>query len=233
MSSYTATYGGKKHFIGVSGIIGAGKSTLTSQLSKELGFEMIEEPVKENPYLPLFYEDMLKYGFTMQIFLLGKRFEQHQGMIWGRHSAIQDRTIWEDVIFAKMLHEAGNMTDLDFNTYQTLFESMTNFLRRLDIIVYLDVSPETALKRIHLRGRECEKSIPLEYLKALKKGYEDWLTHMEKEMTVIRIPWDEFKTTEYVIEQIQAAMRRPLPIIPKREVSSYSTASTRNSPIEC
>ena len=45
-------------FIGIAGIIGAGKSTLCQQLAEHLGFEAFREPVDDNPYLNDFYADM-------------------------------------------------------------------------------------------------------------------------------------------------------------------------------
>lgn len=48
-------------FIGVEGIIGAGKSELATRLSQELNFELIEElDDKTNPYLQAFYEEVLE-----------------------------------------------------------------------------------------------------------------------------------------------------------------------------
>jgi len=209
-ATYTETFGGRQLLIGISGIIGAGKSTLTKDLASKLGYAEIREPVAENPYLPLFYKDMSKYGFAMQVFLLNKRFHQHQGMIWSGISAVQDRTIYEDVIFAKMLHEAGDISDLDFETYKDLFSNMTNFLHRPDVIVYLDVEPKTALERITNRGRECEKGLPLDYLSDLKAGYEDWLKDIGDRIPIVRIDWNEFQTTEHVIDAIRSKIKRSL-----------------------
>ena len=57
-------------FIGISGIIGAGKSTLAQNLAKHLGYEAFNEPVKDNPYLEDFYTDMNRWGAMMQIHLM-------------------------------------------------------------------------------------------------------------------------------------------------------------------
>ena len=45
-------------FIAIAGNIGAGKSTLTSMLSTEFGWEPFYEANAENPYLADFYQDM-------------------------------------------------------------------------------------------------------------------------------------------------------------------------------
>jgi deoxyadenosine kinase len=191
--NYTQTFGPKTHIIGISGIIGVGKSTLSKNLGDELGFNVIKEPVETNEYLSSFYNDMKKYSFPMQIYLLNARFKQHQQMVWSDNSSIQDRTIYEDVIFAKMLHESNMIEDLDFKTYVELFNNMSNFLHRPDIILYLDVNPEIALKRINSRSRNCESGISLEYLYALKKGYEEWLDDIKERIPVIYLDWNSYQ----------------------------------------
>jgi deoxyadenosine/deoxycytidine kinase len=63
----------------------------------------------------------------------------------------QDRTIYEDMIFAKMLMEQGLLEKRDFETYRALSENMANFMKRPNLIVHLDVSPEESLARIKSR----------------------------------------------------------------------------------
>ena len=48
-------------------------------------------------------------------------------MVWSDNNTIQDRTIYEDVIFAKMLKESNLMSELDFKTYVDLFQNMAQF----------------------------------------------------------------------------------------------------------
>ena len=207
MNSYTKTFSSDNVLIGVSGIIGVGKSTLTENLGKAMGYKVLKEPVETNEYLDKFYKDMGKYSFPMQIYLLNHRFKQHQQMVWSSENTIQDRTIYEDVIFAKMLKEDGLMEDLDFKTYCQLFNNMTNFLHRPDVIIYLDVEPEEALMRVKTRSRDCESDLPLEYLRKLKKGYEEWLDDLRGRIPIIHLDWNTFQDTDYIVSKIQEALR--------------------------
>ena len=80
-------------FIGISGLIGAGKTTLAEALAKELDLPVFYEPVTDNAYLKDFYLDMKRYAFPMQIYLLNKRFKQQQQIVWSGTGGVQDRTI--------------------------------------------------------------------------------------------------------------------------------------------
>jgi deoxyadenosine kinase len=200
--SYSDMFSPKHINIAISGIIGAGKSTLCKNLGDIMNCDVFYEPVKENPYLEKFYKDMKKYACIMQIYLLKERFNKHQQMVWSQRNIIQDRSIYEDVIFAKMLRESGDIDELDFETYRDLYSAMTSFLRQPDLIVYLDVKPEIALKRIKKRSRNCETSIPLSYLENLQKGYEEWLEDVDGRIPVLKLDWNEFMKAKDVANLI-------------------------------
>jgi len=133
-------------FITISGIIGAGKTTLAEALAKRLNLPIYYEPVKDNVYLEDFYMDIKKYSFPMQVYLLNARFKQQQEIIWNGKGGVQDRSIYEDSIFAKMLYESGLMEERDYETYQSLFRNMSNFMKVPSVIVHLDVSPEESMR---------------------------------------------------------------------------------------
>ncbi len=71
-----------------------------------------------------------KYSFALQIFLLNKRFKQQQQIVWAGKGGVQDRTIYEDSVFAKMLRDSGKMDQRDYNTYIELFQNMSNFMKK-------------------------------------------------------------------------------------------------------
>lgn len=189
-------------FIGIAGMIGAGKSTLATSLGKHLGIDVYYEPVDNNEYLEDFYRDTKRYSFATQIYLLNKRFQQHQEIIWRKRPAVQDRTIYEDSVFAKMLAETGLMEERDYRTYVELFQNMSNFMRKPNVIVYLDVSPERSMERIKARSRGVESGITLEYLSALHQGYEDFIAEISRVIPVIRVDYDRFATAEEMTEVI-------------------------------
>ena len=191
-------------FIGIAGIIGAGKTTLATALGEHLGLDVHYEPVIDNEYLEDFYRETARYSFQMQIYLLNRRFQQHQEIIWRGRGGIQDRTIYEDAIFARTLRDLGQMEPRDYETYVNLFRNLSNFMCRPSAIVYLDVSPERSMERIRQRDRGCESGIDIAYLDRLHRGYEEFVADISRLIPVIRVGWDEF----WEVEEIAAAITR-------------------------
>ena len=179
-------------FIGLAGNIGVGKTTFTTQMAERNGWKPFYESVSDNPYLSDFYGDMKRWSFNLQIYFLHKRFESHLNMSRSNGGVIQDRTIYEDVeIFARNLHEMGNLSDRDWDNYLGLFVTMTSFLIKPDLIVYLRASTDTLLSRIHSRGRDYEQSIDPEYLHSLNIAYDKWINSVA-DYPVLTIETDGF-----------------------------------------
>lgn len=166
--------------IAVAGNIGAGKTTLTALLAKNMKWEPHFEDVDDNPYLNDFYDDMQRWSFNLQIYFLKTRFEHINQIRQSPKTVIQDRTIYEDAsIFAPNLHSMGLMTTRDFNSYQALFEQMNKFISPPDLLIYLRGSVPALVNQIAKRGRDYENSIRIDYLKRLNERYEAWISTYE------------------------------------------------------
>ena len=191
-----------KVFVGIAGIIGAGKTTLATALGQHLGLDVHYEPVIDNEYLDDFYRETKKYAFAMQIYLLNRRFQQHQEIIWRGRGGVQDRTIYEDAIFAKTLRDMDLMDERDYETYVNLFRNLSNFMCRPNFIIYLDVTPEKSMERIRERARGCEVSVSLEYLTQLYEGYDEFLQEISRLIPVLRVQWNQYWDVQPLAEAI-------------------------------
>src|SRR5439155_9596485 len=109
--------------IGIAGNIGAGKTTLTSLLAKNLKWEPHYEDTNDNLYLNDFYNDMQRWSFNLQMYFLNSRFRHVMKIKESAKTIIQDRTIYEDAyIFAPNLHSMGLMTTRDYQNYLSMFD---------------------------------------------------------------------------------------------------------------
>jgi len=180
-----------KQFIAVAGNVGVGKSTLTRMLANRLDWEPFFEAVDDNPYLADFYSDMKAWSFHSQIFFLTRRLRHHRLLLDHPKSVVQDRSVYEDAeIFARNLHQQGNMTDRDYRSYRELYEVLTQFLPPPDMVIYLKASAATLQNRIRMRGREFEQDIDPAYLLRLNELYEDWIARF-KLSPVLIVPADD------------------------------------------
>jgi len=180
-----------KKYIAVAGNIGVGKSTLVGLLSESLGMQPFYEPVTENPYLADFYSNMHTWSFHSQIFFLSHRLRIQQQLVWMPGSVIQDRSIYEDAeIFARNLYIQGYLNQRDYNTYHTLYTTLTEFLPAPNLVIYLRASVSTLEKRISNRDRDYERRISSSYLDQLNNLYEIWISSFNA-CPVLTVPADD------------------------------------------
>lgn len=181
-----------------AGIISSGKSSLTAILAEQLGTKAYFEPVTDNPVLPLFYkgneilakkraagdkEATNPYAFLLQIYFLNRRFRTIKDAVQQDNNVV-DRSIYEDELFCRLNADLGNMTQEEYGIYKNLLANMMEELplaahkKAPDLMVMIDVSYETMLKRVKKRGREYEQieNDPslVQYYKTLLKYYAEW-----------------------------------------------------------
>lgn len=165
----------KRKFIAVAGNMGAGKTELVNFLCRRYDLKPFFEPNEGNPYLEDFYEDMKAWGFHSQIYFLTHKFRLHRQLEQEPGTVVQDRTIYEDAeIFARNLFLQRRMSKRDWQTYQELYQVVSEALAPPDLMIYLKASVRTIRKRIRMRGRPEEQQVPASYLKRLNALYEDW-----------------------------------------------------------
>lgn len=198
---------GPRRFVAVAGNMGAGKSTLVGFLSREYGLQPYYEPNDENPYLKDFYRDMKAWAFHSQIFFLSKKLRIHQELTNTEEPVIQDRTIYEDAeIFAENLYRQRKMSARDYRTYRELYESIVRELRPPNLMIYLRASLPALKRRIALRGRPEERSIPPRYLARLQELYEGWFASYALSETLV-IETEELDYLEDLVDRIELFRR--------------------------
>ena len=202
-----------KKFITVAGNIGVGKSTLVEMLCARLGWEPFFEGVVDNPYLADFYADMRAWSFHSQIFFLGRRLKDLRRLMDFPRTVVQDRSVYEDAeIFAKNLYRQGFIGERDWASYHELYRALAELLPPPDLVVYLQATVPTLLRRIALRGREYEKKIAPDYLAQLNALYEEWIADF-KLCPVLVVPADRLDYVangghlDLILEKIQDKLR--------------------------
>jgi deoxyadenosine/deoxycytidine kinase len=157
----------------VDGMTGVGKTTLVNILAEELDLVPFTEIFEdENQLLHKFFHDRERWCFPMQINFLNHRFRQYKEAT-AMNSAIMDRSIYSDNIFARMYKEIGYMTVEEYNVYHSLLYNMLESLEPPRLIVYLSVDAKEAIRRIRKRGRKDELEVEDGYWRRLHRFYEE------------------------------------------------------------
>ena len=214
--------------IGVAGMVGSGKSTLTRALASRFGLQHALESVDgDNPWLDRFYaggrEAMLEYALPLQLHFLATRFASMRRIRGAGGSWILDRTWYEDAeIFARGHHEEGLLSDLEWELYRRLYDELLHSpaARPPRLLVYLHAPLETVIARIRSRGRPKEKDTPDDYWAALHSRYERWIAHF-RACPVLALDVREYDLVAdpYAIEPIAAEVRARIePALPQTEL---------------
>uniref|UniRef100_A0A8C3X6S7 Thymidine kinase 2 n=1 Tax=Catagonus wagneri TaxID=51154 RepID=A0A8C3X6S7_9CETA len=154
----------KKSVICVEGNIASGKTTCLEFFSNTTDVE------------GLMYRDACRWGLTLQTYVQLTMLDQHTRM-QTLPVRLMERSIHSArYVFVENLYRSGKMPEVDYAVLSEWFDwIMGNIDLSIDLIVYLQTTPETCYQRLKMRCREEEKVIPLDYLAAIHHLYEEWL----------------------------------------------------------
>ncbi|MCO5554389.1 hypothetical protein L7F22_007919 [Adiantum nelumboides] len=179
----------KKVTICVEGNISVGKTTFLRKIASEIIqlrdlVEIVPEPVDKwkdvGPdhfnLLDAFYNEPERYAYTFQNYVFATRLMKEQETSNGmKPLRLMERSIFSDrLVFVRAVHEAKWMSELELRIYESWFDPFISALPGLvpDGFIYLRASPDTCLRRLHLRNRPEERGVTLDYLKGLHEKHE-------------------------------------------------------------
>ena len=164
-----------KNYVAIEGVIGVGKTTLASLLSKKWSAHLKLEVVEENPFLEQFYQDMRGYAFQTQLFFLLSRHKQQSEL--KQFDLFMERVV-SDYLFAKDRIFANiTLDDNELALYKRLADMLERDVPQPDVVVYLQASVDALMDRIRRRGREFERDMSREYIETLNEAYNYFFFH--------------------------------------------------------
>lgn len=203
-------------FITVEGPIGIGKTSLARAISERFQFALLKEIVDENPFLGKFYDNIEEWSFQTEMFFLCNRYKQlgdiNEHYLSKNKSVVADYHIMKNLIFAQR-----TLNEQEYSKYLDIYHILTKDMPKPNVIIYLNASLDTLLKRIKMRGREVEKNISPLYLEQLSLDYEQTMFQFEQEhpeIPVLRFSGDDLDFVkneadlQLIIDQLTASLRK-------------------------
>ena len=204
--------------ISLDGNIGAGKSTLLAEIRKSIPeIRVVDEPVGQwtalkngngKNLLELFYEDKKRWAYTFQNCAILTRLKNIKEAVEelnangkGPQVILTERSVLTDkYVFAQMLRDSGDMDDLEWELYDSWF-SIFSKQHQVNGIIYLSTSSTTSKNRIHIRNRQGEDRIQLDYLDALDRQHKQWIESTD--IPVLTLSTEPGASLENNLQQIR------------------------------
>lgn len=167
----------KLRHVAVDGPIGVGKTSLVEMVAKRFHGTKILEDVA-NPFLPDFYRKKRGAAFQTQLFFLLSRYQQQREIAQidlFTTLVVADYHFPKDKIFACL-----NLDDSELLIYDRLYTLLAESVPKPDLVIYLQGSLETCMKRIKRASRSVEKGITPEYIAQLIEAYNYYFYHYEE-----------------------------------------------------
>lgn len=163
--------------VAIDGPIGVGKTSLVEMLARRFHGTKILEDV-HNPFLPEFYKKKKGSAFQTQLFFLLSRYQQQREVAQidlFTTLVVADYHFPKDKIFACL-----NLDDSELMIYDKLYTLLLDSVPRPDLVIYLQGSIETCLKRVKKAARSFEKGLTPDYLSQLIEAYNYYFYHYEE-----------------------------------------------------
>ena len=164
----------KFNYIAIEGNIGAGKTTLTKKIAEDFNAKTVLERFADNPFLPKFYKDQLRYAFPLEMSFLADRYQQLSDDL-AQFDLFKDFLMADYHIFKSLIFAKVTLHDDEFRLYKTLFDIIYKEMPKPDLYVYLYQNTDRLLQNIKRRGRSYEQEIPASYLEKINQGYLDYI----------------------------------------------------------
>ena len=162
-------------YIVVEGPIGVGKTTLAQRLAATFKTDLMLELASENPFLPRFYKDPQAAALPTQLHFLFQRARQIESLRQTdmfRPSRVTDFLIQKDRLFAEV-----TLNKDELQLYYQVYNHLTLEAPLPDLVIYLQASVDTLLKRVRERGIEYERNIDDGYLQRIANAYIEFFYH--------------------------------------------------------
>lgn len=209
--------------IAVEGVFKTEKTKLAKILAQKLGGKVVFDRV-DNPYLKDFYDEKEGASFLCQLVFLVNRY--HQQLRLAQRDLFEERVICDYLFEKDKIYAYQTLSDDELIIYEKIYSILSERIVRPDLVIYLQLSLPSLLKRIALKGTPLEKNISEKYLEDILEAFDYFFfNYQATPLFVVKSDDLDFDREEDIIElinQIKQMTKSPLYYVPLAKAEKES-----------
>src|SRR3989338_958196 len=154
--------------ITVIGPIASGKTTASHLLRDHFGWPLMDADLfEDNPFLPLYAQDMSRWSFATELFFTIQRLKKLKRLkrLLKKSTVVVDSgLIMSHQVYTKNHLVQGTMTAAEWDFFCRIIADYQNNVPAPDVVISLVTPVPLQIKRIKARGRSFEVNYTEEYL---------------------------------------------------------------------
>ena len=201
--------------IAIEGIMKSGKTRLANILAQKIGGKVIFDRL-ENPYIKDFYDELEGAAFLAQLVFLVNRYHQQSRLL--QRDLFEERVICDYMFEKDKIYAYQTLTDDELVVYDRIYSILTERVAKPDLVIYLQISLQTLLRRINKEGSELEKNIAEKYLEDVLGAFDYFFFNYQvAPLLVVRADEMDFDREEEIfdlVDKIKQMKKSPLFYVP-------------------
>lgn len=201
--------------IAVEGAIKSGKQKLADILAQKIGGKVVSDSL-DNPYLRDFYNEKEGAAFLAQLVFLVSRY--HQQIRLMQRDLFEERIICDYLFEKDKIYAYQTLTDDELIVYEKIYSIFAERVAKPDLVIYLQISLPTLLKRIAKDGSPLEKNISEKYLEDILEAYDYFFfNYQAAPLLVVKADSLDFGREEDImdlVDKIKKMKKSPLYYVP-------------------
>lgn len=201
--------------IAVEGVIKSGKQKLADILDQKIGGKVVLDSI-DNPYLRDFYNEKEGAAFLAQLVFLVSRY--HQQMRLMQRDLFEERIICDYLFEKDKIYAYQTLTDDELIVYERIFSIFAERVAKPDLVIYLQISLPTLLKRIATDGSPLEKNISEKYLEDILEAYDYFFFNYQAAPLLVvkadNLDFDREEDIMDLVDKVKQMKKSPLYYVP-------------------
>ena len=157
-----------KH-IAIEGVFKSRKSQLANLLAQRVGGKVVFDHVG-NPYLKEYYNEKEGAAFLSQLVFLANRYHQQVRLM--QRDLFVDRIICDYLFEKDKIYAYQTLSDDELVVYEKIYGILSERVAKPDLVLFLQITVPTLIRRISREGDQMEKNISEKYLEDIVEAFD-------------------------------------------------------------